>query len=311
MNTSSLEFSLMMRLRRRRRLPFIGLLSRYFVRRYENSTQPVHGMVHGFPVVLNPGNIYPFIVQDARTFNAPLIELVHQVFRVKGKSLCLLDVGAALGDTVLLLKERCPGHVAKFKCIEGDSEFCGLLKTNTARFNDVEIIQTLLARQPTQIRSLVKHHKGTAAALGDDYITAVDLDSIAAVQNQEIDVLKIDVDGFDGEVLSGARKLLTSAHPPAVIFEWHPNLIKRTGNDPLTSFAALQECGYTRYLWFNNIGTFSHFSDVCSPRILTRESDYLIKVNSRADDHFDVIALPKDSKIDEVELAALEYARNW
>ena len=300
----------MMRLRRRRRVPGVGLLSRLFVQRYENSVQPVCGTLHGFPAVLNPGNIYPFVVQDVRLFNAPLVELVHQAFRAKGKGLCVVDVGASLGDTVLLLKERCRGQVAQFKCIEGDSEFCRLLAMNTAHFDDVEIIQALLARQPTQIRSLVKHHQGTAAALGESYTTAVPLDSIAALQDGEVDVLKVDVDGFDGEVLSGARKLLAAAKPPAVIFEWHPKLIERTGNDALAAFEVLRECAYTRYLWFTNAGIFSHFSDACTSRILTQERDYLLQLDAWDRDHFDVIALPSDSGIDEKKLAALEYARS-
>jgi len=310
MSFSSFEFSLMMRLRRRRRLSGVGLLSRFFVQRYENATKPVRGKLHGFPAVLNPGNIYPFVVQDVHLFNAPLVELARQAFLAKGEGLCVVDVGAAFGDTVLLLKERCPQQVAKFKCIEGDAEFCELLAANTAQFDDVEIVQALLARQPIQIRSLVKHHKGTASAVGEGYATAVDLDSIASLQGTEIDILKIDVDGFDGEVLAGARKILTFKKPPAVIFEWHPKLIEKTGNNALTAFEILQECGYQRYLWFNNSGHFSHFSDVCSQRVLTQERDYLAKIDIWDRDHYDVIALPKDSRIDEKKLAALEYARN-
>jgi hypothetical protein len=37
---------------------------------------------------------------------------------------------------------------------------------------------------------------------------------------------------------------------------------------------------------------------------------YLLAVNARADEHFDVVALPDSSPIDDVELAALEYARS-
>ncbi len=95
-----------------------------------------------------------------------------------------------------------------------------------------------------------------------------------------------------------------------VIFEWHPKLVHDTDCDPVQGFAALASANYTSYLWFNNVGTFSHFSGIQTRDSLQREIAYLLAVNQRADEHFDVIALPADSPIDEVKLAAMEYARN-
>ena len=137
---------------------------------------------------------------------------------------------------------------------------------------------------------------------------AVRLDSLDVVQQAVIDVMKVDVDGFDGEVLEGAAGIL-KASQPAVIFEWHPKLAVQTGNDPLRAFAALTGMGFNRFLWFNNPGMFSHFSGPCAFDVLRKQADYLIKVNERADEHFDVIALPESSQINEVALAGMEHAR--
>ncbi len=87
--------------------------------------------LHGFNVLLNQGNTYPQTIANTPLFNAPLVELVHQACDVLGRTLTLVDVGAAIGDTVLLLKVRCRGAVGRFFCIEGDNEFFGLLKHNT------------------------------------------------------------------------------------------------------------------------------------------------------------------------------------
>jgi FkbM family methyltransferase len=307
--SSDFEFRLLMRLRTLRNRRICGLLYRHLLRRYTRATAPIVGRLHGCRVLLNPGNTYPFIVQDFPFFNAPLVELVHQVHRAKRAGLCLVDIGAAIGDTVLLVRSKCPRQVRKFKCIEGDPDFFQLLSANTEEYGDVEVTHAVLAREHTRIRSLVKHHAGTAAALGDDYVTAAPLDSLDGIYAGEVDILKIDVDGFDGEVLAGAQRLL-STRSPAVIFEWHPKLIVDTGNDPFAAFEALKRCDYQRYLWFNNVGTFSHFSRACSLRTLTNEMSYLLAVNARADEHFDVVALPDSSPIDDVELAALEYARS-
>jgi FkbM family methyltransferase len=299
----------MMHLRRIRRLPLLNLLYKISLKNYEGAAGPVEAHIHGYPVKLNPGNNYPFIVQDFPDFNAPLVELVHQTFKGKQTKLCFLDIGAATGDTVLLLKQKCGDFVKKWICIEGDREFLSLLRGNMAQFKDVAIVDALLARHRTKIPSLVKPHRGTAAALGSEFVDAVPLDSIPTLQNERIDVLKIDVDGFDGEVLSGSTALL-KRDLPTVIFEWHPQLAQQMKHDPLAAFDTLKSCGYEHYLWFNNIGTFSHFSERPNRETLLRHAEYLIKVHSRADAHFDVVALPPGSKLDQVELAAMEFARS-
>ena len=266
--------------------------------------------VHGRQVLLNRGNPYPFFLQDYPAFNAPLIELVHLTAKVVASPICFADVGAAIGDTVLLLKERCGSDLGKSICIEGDREFHALLASNMAQFDDVECVCALLAAKSIEVRSLVKHHLGTASALGEDLAQAIPLDAVPEVFKQAIHVLKTDVDGFDGAVLSGARNLLQRC-APAVIFEWHPKLMDLTGNDWATPFEVLESCGYTRYAWFNNPGSFSHFSCAGGLAAVERLRKHLLAVNDRADKHFDVVALSAHSRIDEVELSQLEHARRF
>lgn len=267
--------------------------------------------LHGFPMLINGGNPYPLLLCHCRWFNAPLVELCHLLAISLGRPICFVDVGSAVGDTVALIKERCPRSVEKFVCVEGDAEFFSLLAHNMNQFIDVTVVNTMLAREPGAVGSLVKHHRGTASATGTDRVHAVRLDSIEALSSCRVDLLKIDVDGFDGEVLAGASGLLKCSEPPTVIFEWHPKLCKDTGNDPLTAFETLAQCGYKTFAWFDNLGIFSHFSGIFSPDILEDHARYLLSVNGRRDEHFDVIALPPDSSISLTELASLNYAGRW
>jgi len=149
---------------------------------------------------------------------------------------------------------------------------------------------------------------GTATATGESQVDASSLDSIPAIQAAHIDLLKVDVDGFDGEVLAGAAQLLQRCQP-AVIFEWHPKLAMDAGNNPFVAFKVLADSGYQRYLWFTNSGPFSHFTGVCSHDVLEHQRDYLLAIHARSGEHFDIVALPKHSQLDEIELAALEFAR--
>lgn len=270
--------------------------------------KPVLVRVHGHDVILNGGNNYPLIVQDHRWFNAPLVELCQQAFLTKGAPITMVDTGAATGDSVLLIKHRCPGAVGRFVCVEGDEEFHEILLRNMGRFDDVVVVKALLAAEEKRIPALVKPHRGTAAAIGPGRVKAVRLDSLQQIAETPPEVLKIDVDGFDGEVLAGATSILM-AHRPAVIFEWHPQLVAAAGNDPLQAFASLAAAGYTRFLWFTNLGTFSHFTAIPPEALLRQHAGYLQAVNARSDEHFDIIALHESSRLDELALACMKHAR--
>lgn len=298
------------RLRRFSKLPILRKIYYSLSKVWQSDGPPVRARIHGFEILLNRGNVYPFIIHEFPMFNAPLVELVATVARFSKEPICFVDVGAATGDTVLLLEERCPNRVGKYICVEGDSEFHRLLLGNMQQFPKVAVVNALLARQSGEIRSLVKHHLGTAAAIGEGKSPAVALDSLEEVRGSKIDILKIDVDGFDGEVLAGSEEVLLRCRP-LVIFEWHPKLIQATGNSALLAFETLDKCGYDRFVWYDNMGSFSHFSRGCCLESLEATKKYLLAVNSRRDAHFDVIALPHDSNMDEVELAELSYARDW
>ena len=133
---------------------------------------------------------------------------------------------------------------------------------------------------------------------------------VVAVVRTDHQIVFTDAAHYDGEVLAGATETILRCHP-AIIFEWHPKLILATRSDLFCGFETLAECGYSRFLWFNNIGTFSHFTGVSNRETLQKMTDLLLAVNYRQDEHFDVIALQAGSEINEIELAAMNYARTW
>lgn len=264
--------------------------------------------LHGFSVRLNTGNTYPHVTKNLPYFNAPLVELVNQAYSAFGRKISFIDIGAATGDTILLLEQRCAGKIGSYTCFEGDEEFEKLLRLNTRQFDKVKIVKSLLASERKSIPSLEKHHRGSASATGDGIVTAEPLDAFALELKNGADVLKIDVDGYDGEVLKGGAQLL-KMYQPWVIFEWHPALIQRAGTEYVTAFKALEEGGYKRFLWFSNTGHFSHFSGVPSRDLLQEMNRYLLRVNVRGDEHFDIVALPASAPAVELELATMDYSR--
>jgi len=291
-----------------RRLPGVGALwQRAWAKACDRWDEPVSTQLHGQDVLLNFGNLYPITVRTVPTYNAPLIELVAQVSSTLGRPVRIVDVGAAAGDSVLLLQQRCPGMVSRFDCFEGHDGFFRLLDHNVGDLQQTRLHHVIVSDAAGPERSLVQTHRATASMQGSGTVTATTVD--LELPTADIDILKIDTDGFDGKVLVGARDLLARCLP-AVIFEWHPLLCKATGNDDLLAFTTLAAIGYRTFAFFTKHGVFSHFvvDAEASRAELETLSDYCRSTTTRPDWHYDVVALPQNTDVPALLLADLAYA---
>jgi methyltransferase, FkbM family len=276
----------------------------------KKSSKPVTTTIHDTKVIVNNGYTYPVYSRIFPEFNNPLIELVYQSFKTRQEPITLIDIGAAVGDTILLLNANCPDMIGGFFSIDGDQEFYGYLQKNLQFLSRGELILSLLSSNDGYERELVRTHKGTASAQGARKVESATLDSIISKFNpSHIDVLKIDVDGFDGRVLSGSRDIITK-HKPAIIFEWHPILCQQTENSFLEAFEVLQGLGYSKYIWFTKYGHFSHFMNLFDVEGIKTLADLCIQNRFHPDWHYDVISLHEDgSAISPIALAEMNYAR--
>jgi hypothetical protein len=198
--------------------------------------------------------------------------------------------------------------VSEYVCIDGDAEFSSYLKHNLRSIRSATCIFHQLSRATSLQSGLVRTHAGTASAQGND---RVETDPLDYVFNKHaigaVDVLKVDVDGFDGEVLAGAQETLKRDRP-GVIFEWHPGLCKQTANSWLTAFETLRSVGYSRSVWFNKFGEFSHFANNHDTDNIERLARFCIAGQSLYDWHYDVISLPDEISGRDTALADLRFA---
>lgn len=290
---------------------YFGFLAPFFRLLWNSlSPRPVRTRIHGKKVLINHNYTYPYTARRNPEFNNPLVELVHQSFLALKRPVSVVDVGAAVGDTVLLLDANCGSEVGTYYAIEGDSEFYGYLENNLRGMKKVILHHAFLSSQEGVESSLVRIHGGTASAQGEEKTKAVPLDRLLISSGPEhIDILKTDLDGFDGKVLLGAKKIL-ERYKPAVIFEWHPVLCEKTGNDYLLPFELLKEQGYQKFVFFTKFGTFSHFMlgwDKDAMDLLKRFCERSLVC---PDWHYDVVALRPDSMVDSVQLAETVFARS-
>jgi FkbM family methyltransferase len=264
-------------------------------------SESVETELHGSPATINFANPYPYLIRLHPNYNAPEVELVATSADVLGRPVTVIDIGAAIGDTALLLLERCGAAIRALECIEGEPAFAEMLRHNL-RDPRSHIHEVVLSDRPGPVPSLIRsQHEGTASAHGNELVTASTLD--VELADISPDVMKVDTDGFDGTILAGGKELLERAHP-AVLFEWHPPLCKLVGADPQLAFEVLREAGYDRWVFFTKYGWFSHFGDACVDQL----ERLCLTTKTLPDWHYDVVALHRSSNIDEVALADL---RHW
>lgn len=264
--------------------------------------------IHGSTVFINYGYSYPIICREFSTYNNPLVELSYQTYLIKGSSITIVDIGSAIGDTVLLLEKSLPGMVEEYYCVEGDKEFSNFLTENLSFLTHKRIIESFISSSIGKAKSLVKIHPGTASAQGRNEIVTTTLDQL--VESDSIghfDLLKIDVDGYDGLVLLGSIKTLIRFRP-TIIFEWHPIICVDTGNNHVDHFKALDECGYDRFIFFDNYGNFSHFMTHIDYQAIDLMASILIDNDHKHAVYFDVIAIHCSSEINIKQLAGLKYS---
>ena len=230
--------------------------------------------LHGRAAVINFANPYPLCVRRYPNYNAPQVELVALTANTLGHAVRVLDVGAAVGDTALLLLQRCGPSILSLDCIEGDERFFRLLERNLEG-TGARAHHLMLSDREGSVPSLVRsQHQGTASAQGANEVQAVTLDSFFTDVGTP-DVIKVDTDGYDGKVLGGASRLLQATRP-SVLFEWHPRLCHITGTDDEQAFSVLRDAGYSRFIFFTKFGQFSHFGDANLdklPRALSHQRD--------------------------------------
>ena len=265
--------------------------------------------IHGKRVDVPFGYPYPVITRTISTFNAPLIELMFERHRAKNARVNVIDVGASVGDTALLLLANCPDMIGRIYCVEGEEEFFRLLKKNIGRYRNVTMYCAMLSSETGSAKKLVRIHPGTASAVGAGTIPTTSLDTLINGEGiAEVDILKIDVDGYDGRVLKGAAGLLRK-NKPDIFFEWHPGLCLKAGNAPTEHFNVLSKEGYTSFIFFTKLGEFSHFMNGFDRKAVEHLIGYCLDPEAPEDWHYDVVALPAKSSISPSALAVGRFAR--
>ena len=252
----------------------------------------VRTRMYGYPALVPNGSTYPRLVNAYPRFNQPILAAVWAATQMHDRPVSYADVGTGMGDTPLMILRRFGPQISQVVCVDGDAGFVETLHLNLAPdIHRVSIVHTLLSDKAEDIPELVVEHNSTANASGKNKVPALSFDqALTQTSLQKLDVLKVDVDGYDGKVLTGAAGTLAAGRP-VVVFEWNPALYRLCGNDDLEPFRALMAAGYDRLIWWGNVGTFSHFTRLSDQQAWHELADYCTSNYNRDGYHFDILAL--------------------
>ena len=168
----------------------------------------------------------------------------------------IIDVGANCGDTLAGMVEQNP-H-AKFICIEPDDAFHNELTSNINRITkflpklDVTVQKYLVGKSISNA-SLAGVEGSKHAIPGSGTQTSKPLDEILkSINCSPVKLLKIDVDGFDYDVIDSAHDLLVLQHP-LLFFECQYEFdYQKAGYEKTITW--LRSIDYTDWTIFDNFG---------------------------------------------------------
>lgn len=188
-------------------------------------------------------NAYTFFADDASRPGLDILQngfnyeqhVVAELRRFIPQSKGFLDIGANCGIHTLIAKTIQPQ--VPIVCAEVSQFNIDLLLRNIIHnaLSNVLVLPFALAHEPCVIRANC-HSPNTCVSLqghpdSEDYPKLIAALSLDCIDLPPIDLIKIDIEGFELHALNGASKVM--AQRPRVIFEYCPELTHRSNTTPI------------------------------------------------------------------------------
>jgi len=164
----------------------------------------------------------------------------------------VVEVGASLGLYALAFAGRV-GASGDVRAFEPDPDSASALEANV-RINGwqdrVTVIRAAVGQSSGEVRFAAGHglesRIETRPDARDAAITVPMVTLDEALSSRQIDVIKIDVEGFEQQVIEGARAILTDGRrrPRAILVELHPLAWPEIGTTSASLLGLLDEMGY-------------------------------------------------------------------
>ena len=255
--------------------------------------------IHGRILELPLSHTLPLNLRNCPCYDALPARLSNYINEKEGQLRCI-DVGANIGDTVAAFFQD---ESDQFLAIEPADKFNRYLQKNWGQSKNVKILNYICSSSDDTASYDIKGHAGSACIVpseGGIQMESRSLDAILLEQEylRDVNLLKIDTDGHDFEVLSGARKTLESQHP-SILFECDAFGNKNYIADCLDCLQLIHDQGYEYFLLYDNFGYLMgkySFSDLSSFKDLLF---YQLTSNFH---YFDVLVMKTGNLVEFLEL---------
>jgi FkbM family methyltransferase len=217
----------------------------------------------------------PIFLRSYPLYSDNLGRIAAHLF-AKYSDLAVIDIGANVGDSVIILHQHAPMPVL---CVEGEPRFCEFLAKNVSKMLPAPVIeQSFVSMSGTGFASIV--HDGTArlsrSQSGNGYeLRTKSLEQILREHPsfQKAHLLKIDTDGMDVAILSSADDWLAQ-QKPVLFFEYDPDLQLPHGVEGLDLLRNLKRHGYHRVLVYENTGDYMFSAELANETLLSEMHEF-------------------------------------
>jgi FkbM family methyltransferase len=207
---------------------------------------------------MNLSHMLPIYQANHVLYDTALPRIVKYINSIK-KNILIVDVGANIGDTAALLQAALPS--VKIICVEGDDEFIYFLDKNFSDDDNVNIEKVFLSDSLTNDPLVLASQNGTArltqgGGKNDIIVDVLSLDKLMSLKkynNQKVDLIKIDTDGFDYKIIRGSLEVINN-NKPMIYFELVPSFLLDNDEDIMSIFDFLKELTYQDLIIYDNLG---------------------------------------------------------
>ena len=221
---------------------------------------PINGLEMAMPLSHN----MPIYKVSHPYYDTTISRLTVYIRSQKGY-LKMIDVGANIGDTILLSKVK-NDAADYYIAVEPSDKFYPYLQYNCQSFQNIRFVKAICVSQLKDRQLTLIEHDGTAKLMengadstndkneGEQMVmTTVDKIVSEDTDKRPYNFLKVDTDGFDLEVLEGAKGMI-ALQKPIILFECDDFGIENFNQKCMDFIQFLNQVGYSHILFYDNYG---------------------------------------------------------
>ena len=209
--------------------------------------------IHGYRMTVNLNDVG--ISHELALYGVHERESSQVVKKIIEPGMTILEIGANIGYYAIL-EARNAGASGHLYAVEPSPFNVALLKKNLARNNikNADVYAMAIGEQNTTLPFFIAEKSNLSSFIDREAVGTMDgttvdvnvqtLDAFLA-DKKPVDFIRMDVEGYEWEILQGAEKILSQATPPKYFFiELHSTLLPKKNRSSRDVIEKLVQCGY-------------------------------------------------------------------